>query len=463
MQRDVERGNERAALAGGSPNREVTVAEPVPSTCSDRVEMMITKPKSTSCKICCGIISAILVLFFILMFSSRYRIEKFEQIMVSDEYGEKYTIEEAGVHWIWWREDVEKRTADALGPSEYAITYDTNFITRSVVHGPGRLWLGPYEQAEKQSSGQALSVREYMKVTNTRTKSQKIVRGTETALYRPAASAMIGMLSDDLENPAAYEEFGTVQSATQLNPQQYIAVTNDLTMTKKIVRGTDGAAGNGLLYMPCDPANAPEGGYLPENDPCAYEEIGSVQTGVTLTQQEYVAVTNDLDGSRKIVRGTDGAAGNGLLYMPCDPANAPEGGYLPENDPCAYEEIGSVQTGVTLTQQEYVAVTNDLDGSVKIVRGTDGADGNGLLYMPCSPDAGQVISPGDPCAYEDIGDVQTAVMLTPHQVQYPQHLCVYMSTLRSCAVHYSQALYGTVHPCGERSRWVDKDYPRHRW
>ena len=387
MQRDVERGNERAALAGGSPNRDVAVvgAEPVPSTCAERTEQFIAKPKSTSCKICCGIISAILVLFFILRLSCRYRIEKFEQIMVSDEYGEKYTIEEAGVHWIWWWEDVEKRTADALGPSEYAVTYDTNFITRSVVHGPGRLWLGPYEQAEKQSPGQALSVREYMKVTNTRTKSQKIVRGTETALYRPAASAMIGMLSDDLENPAAYEEFGTVQSATQLNPQQYIVVTNDLTMTKKIVRGTDGAAGKGLLYMPCDPANAPEGGYLPENDPCAYEEIGSIQTGVTLTQQEYVAVTNDLDGS------------------------------------------------------------------VKIVRGIDGADGNGLLYMPCSPDAGQIILPGDPCAYENIGDVQTAVMLTPHQVQYPQYPCLYTSTLCSCTVQFSHALDGTVHPCGEPS------------
>jgi len=414
MQRDVERGNERAALAGGSPNREVTVAEPVPSTCAERAEKAFAEPKSMSCKICCAITSAILVLFFILTLSSRYRIEKFEQIMVSDEYGEKYTIEEAGVHWIWWWEDVEKRTADALGPSEYAVTYDTNFITRSVVHGPGRLWLGPYEQAEKQSSGQALSVREYMKVTNTRTKSQKIVRGTETALYRPAASAMIGMLSDDLENPAAYEEFGNVQSATQLNPQQYIAVTNDLTMTKKIVRGTDGAAGNGLLYMPCDPANAPEGGYLPENDPCAYEEIGSVQTGVTLTQQEYVAVTNSLDGSVKIVRGVDGPDGNGLLYMPCSPD---AGQVILPGDPCAYEDIGDVQTAVMLTPHQYIVVENSLDGSIKVVRGIDG-DGNGLQYMPCTPETDSStglpipIGPADPCAFETFGPVQDARIVT---------------------------------------------------
>jgi len=370
MQRDVERGNERGNERAAQAPAGVTVAEPVPATCMGRVEQAMREPKSTPGKICCGIISAVVLLFLLIcILSSRYRIVKFEQIMVSDEYGEKYTIEEAGVHWIWWWEDVETRTADALGPSEFAVTYDTNHITRSVVHGPGRLWLGPYEKAEKQSTGQALSVREYMKVTNSRTKSQKIVRGDTVALYRPAASAMVGMLSDDLENMAAYEEFGTVQRATQLSPQQYVVVTNELDGSRKVVRGTDGPAGNGLLYMPCDPADAPEGGYLPENDPCAYEEIGSIQTAVTLSTTQYVRVENDLDGSIKIVRGIDGD-GNGLQYMPCTPATDSTTGLpipIAPADPCAFESIGPVQDARIVTTESALLVRGTNTGIVRLV------------------------------------------------------------------------------------------------
>jgi hypothetical protein len=311
-------------------------------------------------QICGGI--TILAVFVILLLSllSHWRLEQFEQIMVADEYGDRYTIEEPGGHWIPFWEDVEKRTADALGPTEYAITYDTFHITKSVVHGPARLWLGAYEEVESKASGVALSVRDYIKVTNSRTKGQKVVRGDVPcgtagvcSLYRPEKSAMTaesnGLLSDDEEQLSAYEEIGSVRSATQLNPQQYVAVTNDLTMTRKIVRGIDGPDGNGLLYMPCADADEPAGGYLAENDPCSFEEIGEVQIGVTLTQQEYVAVTNSLDGSIKIVRGVDGPGGNGLLYLPCSPS---PGEAIPVGDPCAYEDIGRVQTAVMLTPHQ---------------------------------------------------------------------------------------------------------------
>lgn len=60
---------------------------------------------------------------------------------------------------------------------------------------------------------------------------------------------------------------------------------------------------------------------------------------------------------------------------------------------------------------------NHLDGSIKVVRGIDG-DGNGLQYMPCTPETDSTtglpipIGPADPCAFETIGPVQDARIVT---------------------------------------------------
>eukprot|EP01052_Picozoa_sp_SAG31_P045039 SAG31_NODE_8078_length_1527_cov_1.452381_2_plen_206_part_00 len=75
---------------------------------------------------------------------------------------------------------------------------------------------------------------------------------------------------------------------------------------------------------------------------------------------------------------------------------------------CLSQDLGEVKSATVLSRNQYVFITNSLDGSIKVVRGIDGPTQDGLQYIPCASEAPE----GDPCAYEEIGDVQNARVVT---------------------------------------------------
>ena len=89
-----------------------------------------------------------------------------------------------------------------------------------------------------------------------------------------------------------------------------------------------------------------------------------------LSKQQYVKVTNGLDGSIKIVKGIDGPSQNGLQYIPCTPmVDLVTGGELPiaAGDPCAFEEIGGVENARIVTQESALLVRSTDTGLQRLI------------------------------------------------------------------------------------------------
>jgi len=265
----------------------------------------------TPCHFLGGILSFIALIFVILLLSGFTHVDEFHQLLVIDR-SDRWVVNGPDDVYVWWWKDTETRKVDVLKEGQYALVSNTKLGTKAIRHGPAHLFLGAYEELEAVKTGKVLTQREYLVIENT------------------------------------------------------------LTGTRKVVRGSAGSSATGQLYRPCESAPMDESGRTvdaEEINACPYESLGEVKSAVVLSKQQYIKVTNSLDGSVKIVRGIDGPNQDGLQYMPCMPTVDVAGNEIPidEGDPCAYEELGDVVNARIVTEESALLVRSADTGLQRIV------------------------------------------------------------------------------------------------
>jgi len=241
-------------------------------------------------------------IFFMLWVTGFESINDREQLLISDRQ-QSWTVDgPVERHHVKWWQSSEVREPKLLLQDEYAITKDTKSGGMAVRHGPGRLFLGAYEEEQKVEKARTLGRRDYMIVENKRTGQRKVISGmdgsgNEGFQYRPCVSpARVGD-APITDNICAQEDLGELQSAVVLSKHQFVKVTNKLDGSIKVVRGIDGPEKDGLTYFPCASINKNE----EVSTTCAFEDLDDVQDARVVTAESALLVKSTTTGTLRLV------------------------------------------------------------------------------------------------------------------------------------------------------------------